>query len=133
MSSIAKTADHLASQARTATLATRASLIDLGSQALCLANSIREREPSGLFLAQVGRRREPNRFASLLWFATGAAVVGGAVTLFAPRGAALKSRVGSLFNGARASVGWRDHNGEESMANEGGGSIPRDEEHQGAR
>jgi hypothetical protein len=38
MSSIAKTADHLAEQAKTATLVARASVIDLGSQALRLIN-----------------------------------------------------------------------------------------------
>jgi hypothetical protein len=48
MSSFSKTADHVADQAKSATLAARGSLIELGSQALRLVNNIRERESKGL-------------------------------------------------------------------------------------
>jgi hypothetical protein len=133
MSSISKTADHVADHARSATIMARASLMDLGSQALRLINNIREREPNGVFLAHVGRRREPNRISPALWFGAGAAAASGAFLLFAPRGADLRSRIGSLMNSVNEGASPQDRDGAKDMVNEGGGSIPRDnQEHQAA-
>jgi hypothetical protein len=131
MSSFSKTADHVTDQAKSATLAARASLIELGSQALRLVNNVRERESNRLFLGHLGRRRDNHRVSAALWFAAGAAVAGGAFLLLAPRGAALRSRIGTLIS---KEVGLpRDLHGEANMANEGGGSMPRaDDEHQAA-
>jgi hypothetical protein len=133
MSSISKTADHFTEQAKAATVMARASLLDLGSQALRLFNNIRERESHGLFLAHLGRRPQPNRLAPALWFAAGAAVAGGAFLLLAPRGAELRGRLGSLMNGAKQAASGSAHEdqGASNMTNEGGGSTPR-QEHQAA-
>jgi|HubBroStandDraft_1064217.scaffolds.fasta_scaffold148465_1 hypothetical protein len=131
MSSISKTADHVADQAKSATLAARASLVELGSQALRLVNNIRERELNGLSLRHLGRRRDNHHVSAALWFAAGAAVAGGAFLFLSPRGAALRSRIGTLIS---KEVGTpRDLHGEANMANEGGGSMPlADDDHQAA-
>jgi hypothetical protein len=131
MSSFSKTADHVTDQAKSATLAARASLIELGSQALRLVNNIRERESKGLFLGNIGRRRDKSYVSAALWFTAGAAVAGGAFLLLTPRGAALRNRIGTLIS---KEVGLaRDLNGEVNMANEGGGSTPRaEDEHRAA-
>jgi hypothetical protein len=131
MSSISKTADHFTEQAKTATWMARASLLDLGSQALRLFNNIRERESNGLFLAHLGRRPAPNRLAPALWFAAGATVAGGAFLLLAPRGAALRGRLGSLMNGVKRETSHSDQDNQAAsdMINEGGGSMPRSEGH----
>lgn len=129
MSSISKTADNVAEHARSAALVARASLVELGSQALRLFNNIREREANGALLAShLGRRREPHIFSPILWFATGAAVAGGALFLLAPRGADLRARVGSLMNTAKDAIGQRERQAVNDMMNEGGGSTPRDGE-----
>jgi hypothetical protein len=131
MSSISKTADHVADHARSATLMARASLMDLGSQALRLINNIRESNDA--FLAHVGRRRDPNRLSPALWFGAGAAVATGAFLLLAPRGADLRSRIGSLMNSVKEGGSPQDRDGANDMVNEGGGSMPRDDqEHQAA-
>ncbi len=128
MSSISKTADHVADHARNATLMARTSLMDLGSQALRLINNIRERESNGVFLAHVGRRHDPNRLSPALWFGAGAAVASGAFLFFAPRGADLRSRIGSLMNSVKEGGSTQDRDGANDMVNEGGGSIPRDDQ-----
>jgi hypothetical protein len=120
MSSISKTADH----ARDATLMVRACLLELGSQALRLVNNIRERESNGVFLAHVGRRREPSHLSPAVWLAAGATLAGGAFFLLAPRGADLRSRIGSLIASLSETGVPRDRDGEDVMANEGGGSRP---------
>jgi hypothetical protein len=119
MSSISRTADHVAGQAKSATVMAGASLVDLGSQALRLINNIREREP----LAQLGRRRQRGP-SWVLWFAAGAAVAGAALFVLAPRGADLRARIGSLMNGAKDKIA-QDRQAADDMINEGGGSIPR--------
>jgi len=121
MSSISKTADHVAEQAKSATLMAGASLVDFGAQALRLFNNIREREP----LAHWGRRRQHRGPSPVLWFAAGAAVAGGALFLLAPRGADLRARIGSLLNGAKDRIARQDRQAADDMINEGGGSIPR--------
>jgi hypothetical protein len=124
MSSISKTADQVADHARNATLLARGSLIELGSQALRLLNNIRERESNGVLLAHIGRRREPSRLSPALWFAAGATLAGGAFLLLAPRGADLRSRIGSFVASLGETGVPRDRDGEDAMANEGGGSMP---------
>jgi hypothetical protein len=121
MSSIAKTADNVAEQAKSAPLIAAASLVDLGSQALRLFNNIREREP----LAYLGRRRQKRGSSTVLWFVVGATVAGGAVFLLAPRGADLRARIRSLMNGAKDRIAHQDRQAADDMMNEGGGSIPR--------
>ncbi len=121
MSSISKTADNVAEQAKSATLMAGASLVELGSQALRLFNNIREREP----LAHLRRRPQPKGPSAVLWFAAGAVVAGGALFLLAPRGADLRARIGSLMNGAKDRVARQDRRAADDMVNEGGGSIPR--------
>jgi hypothetical protein len=100
MSSISKAADHAADQGRNATLMVRA------------------------LLAHVGRRREASHLSSVLWFAAGATVAGGAFLLLAPRGSNLRSRIGSFVARLNETEVPRDRNGENAMANEGGGSTP---------
>jgi hypothetical protein len=105
--------------------------MDLGSQALRLINNIRESNDA--FLAHVGRRRDPNRLSPALWFGAGAAVATGAFLLLAPRGADLRSRIGSLMNSVKEGGSPQDRDGANDMVNEGGGSMPRDDqEHQAA-
>src|SRR5580658_3602977 len=99
-------------------LTARNSIMDLGTQMAGLAS-------------HVGRRRGSGRLRSVLWFAGGAAIVGGMVLLFASPGRELRRRIGKLFTGAqdKFDAPGRDEHAEANMASEGGGAKPRSGEH----
>lgn len=124
MSSVSKTAAHAVDHAKNAKRATRASLIELGSQALRLVNDIRERDSSGASWPHIGRRRAPGSLSPAVWFAAGATLAGGAFLLLAPRGADLRSRLASLAARVKE-MHPGDDKAADDMANEGGGSRPR--------
>jgi hypothetical protein len=118
MRSLSKTAEELADLAIDTAVTASGSLKDLGTQMARLA-------------MHLGGRREPNRLRSALWLAGGtAALAGGVVFLFTAPGRELRRQIESLFRSAESKVaGGNDRDGEDNMANEGGGSRPRSEEH----
>jgi hypothetical protein len=125
MSSMSKTGDNVAEQAKVATLQALASLEELGSQALRLVKNLRQRETNGAWLAHFGRRHEPRSFAPSFWLITAAAMAGGALFFLTPRGAALRARVRSLMNAGKDATSEEDRQAASDMISEGGGSIPR--------
>jgi hypothetical protein len=128
MSSISTTADRAADIAKNAAFAARDSLTELGSHIVRLANNLRECE-SGLLFANLGRHRETSRLPSVLWFAAGAAVVGGVALFLGSPGRKLRVRIGNLVHRSEDKSASREQAAEDNMANEGGPSRPRAEEH----
>jgi hypothetical protein len=113
---------------RNAALTARDSLIELGTESFRLAENLRKRG-SDLFFASVGRRRDKGRLPSVWWFAAGAVVLGGAALLLGPPGRELRVRIRNLVHRSDDKSASRDHEAEDNMANEGGPSRPRTEEH----
>jgi hypothetical protein len=118
MKSMSKTAEELADLAIDTAVTASGSLKDLGTRMARLA-------------MHLGGRREPNRLRSALWLAgTAAALAGGVVFLFTAPGRELRRQIESLFRSAENKVAdGNGRDGEDNMANEGGGSRPRSEEH----
>jgi hypothetical protein len=96
-------------------LTARKSMMDLAARMAALAN-------------RAGRRRESERLRSFFWFAGSAALAGGVVLLFASPGRELRRRIGTLFGGGQDKIDAldRDRHARDDMANEGGGSQPRE-------
>jgi hypothetical protein len=114
MNAMSKTTEQVTDLAMRTALTARNSIMDLGTQMAGLAS-------------HVGGRRGSGRLRSVLWFAGGAAIVGGMVLLFASPGRELRRRIGKLFTGAQDKVDapGRDQHAEDNLANEGGGAKPR--------
>jgi len=128
MTSISTTAELVADGTRNAAFTARDSLIELGTQSLRLADNLRKRG-SELFFANVGRRRNKGRLQLVWWFATGAAVVGGAALLLGPRGRELRVRIQNLVQRPEDKSASRElEAAADNMVNEGGASRPRREE-----
>jgi hypothetical protein len=128
MSSISTTADRAAEVAKNAAFAARDSLTELGAHIVRLGNDLRECE-SGLLFAKLGRRRDTSRLPSVLWFVAGAVVVGGVALFLGPPGRELRVRIGDLVHRSEDKSASREHDAEDNMANEGGPSRPRADEH----
>jgi hypothetical protein len=128
MTSISTTAERVADGTRNAALTARDSLIELGTQSLRLADNLRK-QGFELFIANVGRRRDKGRLPSVWWFAAGAVVVGGGALLLGSPGRALRVRVRNLVHRSDDKSASREREAEDNMANEGGASRPRTEEH----
>ncbi len=86
MSSVTDTAEKAATHVTHAATRTRASIVDLGAQALRLINDLRVAEVRGgdSLLRRVGLQRRESALRPLLWFAAGAAAGGAIVFVLAP-------------------------------------------------
>lgn len=111
MNSVLNNAQHAASQAvdqaKNTASDTRASLIDLGVQALKLFNHARAQESRVVdsALDHIGLQRRQSALRPALWFAAGAVVAGGAALVFAPSsGEKLRTRLIELLSNAGETV-----------------------------
>jgi gas vesicle protein len=111
MNSVVNSAQHAASQAvdqvRSSANETRASLLDLGVQALKFVNHLRVNESRVVdsALDRIGLQRRESAMRPALWFAAGAVVAGGAALVLAPSsGEKLRKRLIELLSKAGDTV-----------------------------
>lgn len=105
MSSVADTAEHAAHRVMGTAAHTRASLIDLGAQALRFINDIRAAEVRGVdsVLGRLGLQRRESTLRPIVWFVAGAALAGAVVFVVAPtQGKKIRERVRGAFEERRA-------------------------------
>jgi hypothetical protein len=101
----------------------RASFIELGTQALRLANHVYEARLHDVdsLLGRVGLQRRSSPMRAVAWFAAGAVIAGGAVMLLTPlRGEELVGRMASTLRRTgekiESTVGGRAHHNGEANA-----------------
>jgi hypothetical protein len=104
MSSVADTAERAAHQVKDTAAHTRASLLDLGAQALRFWNDMRTAELRGVdsVLGRIGLQRRASAPSPIVWFVAGAAVAGVVLFVLAPtQGKKLRERItGALHDRA---------------------------------
>ncbi len=86
MKNISKSVDRIGEQVSNTASHTRASLFELGAQALRLVNNLKEAESRGVesLFGRMGFQRRQSMARPLVWFAAGATVAAGAALLLAP-------------------------------------------------
>ena len=100
MNPISKTAGDTIDRVGNGARHARTSLLDFGTQVLRLVNSlgVLERNAVDSLIGRVGLQRRESGLGPVMWFATGGALVGGAILALSPRTRnELGSRLARMF------------------------------------